>query len=103
MLKRSIVTRGYLVREMQPREQLMEVLRRFDLSALIAPFRRCLHCNALLQPVSKELVNDRLLPKTRQYYDEFHSCPECDRVYWKGSHYQRMTRLIERTTRRVED
>jgi hypothetical protein len=96
LLKRSIVTQGYLVREAQPAQQLMEVVNRFDLSRLIASFRRCLHCNALLQPVAKELISERLLPDTRRRYHQFHLCPECDRVYWKGSHYQRMTRLIER-------
>jgi uncharacterized protein with PIN domain len=96
LLKRSIVTQGYLVRETQPRQQLIEVVARFDLSASIAPFRRCLHCNTPLRPVAKELVNDRLLPDTKQHYDQFHVCPECGRVYWKGSHYQRMQALIER-------
>ncbi len=98
LLKRSIVTRGYLVRETQPRQQLIEVVNRFELAALIAPFRRCLHCNALLRPVARELINERLLPDTRQRYDQFHLCPDCDRVYWKGSHYQRMTNLIKRLT-----
>jgi hypothetical protein len=96
LLKRSIVTHGYLVREAEPERQLMEVVKRFDLSGLIAPFRRCLHCNALLRPVAKELISDRLLPDTRRQYHHFHLCPGCDRVYWKGSHYQRMMRLIER-------
>lgn len=96
LLKRSIVTHGYLVREAHPRQQLIEVVSRFDLSGSISPFRRCLQCNALLQPVAKGLISHQLLPHTRQHYDEFHLCPECHRIYWKGSHYQRMTRLIER-------
>jgi len=97
LLKRSIVTQGYLVREAKPEQQLIEVVNRFDLSGLIAPCRLCLHCNAPLWPVAKELINDRLLPDTRQRYHEFHICPHCDRVYWKGSHYQRMIRVIEHT------
>lgn len=97
LLKRSVVKQGYLVRESHPGQQLIEVVRRFDLSGPIAPFSRCLHCNALLRPVAKELVNDRLSPNTRKHYDEFHICPQCNRVYWKGSHYQRMKTLIERT------
>jgi uncharacterized protein len=96
LLKRSMVTRGYLVREAHPREQLIEVVRRFDLSSSIAPFWRCLHCNAPLRPVAKAIINDRLLPHTRQHYDEFHICPECERVFWKGSHYQHMKTLIGR-------
>ena len=96
LLKRSLVTRGYLVREPQPREQLLEVLRRFNLSGSVAPFRRCLACNTLLQAVPKDLISHRLPPETRKHYDEFHICPECNRLYWKGSHYQRMAGLIER-------
>jgi hypothetical protein len=95
LLKRSIVTHGYLVRTAHPQQQLVEVLRRFDLSGSIAPFRRCLHCNALLHAVPKDLVSHRLLPKTKQYYEQFHVCRECDAIYWKGSHYQRMRKLIE--------
>jgi len=95
LLKRSIVIHGYLVRGTHPYHQMMEVLSRFDLFASISPFRRCLRCNAPLEAVPKELIQDRLLRKTEQHYNEFHTCPGCDRIYWKGSHYQRMKRLIE--------
>jgi uncharacterized protein with PIN domain len=96
LLKRSLVTRGYLVRATHPREQLIEVCRRFNLSRSIAPFRLCLHCNTPLQVVRKDLISHRLPTETRKHYDEFHICPGCNRLYWKGSHYQRMASLIER-------
>jgi uncharacterized protein with PIN domain len=48
-----------------------------------------------LEPVSKEAVLDRLEPLTRLYFDEFRMCPSCRQIYWKGSHYERMQRLIE--------
>ena len=99
LLKRSIVTHGYHVRETDPERQLAEVLRRFDLFGAIAPFRRCMRCNRVLEPVRKADVVDRLEPKTRLYYDEFAICRACDRVYWKGSHYRRMHGLIERVLR----
>jgi uncharacterized protein with PIN domain len=95
LLKRSEVTRGYWIRKASPREQLAEVVERFDLSGLIAAFRRCVHCNAVLRPISKEQVSERLEAETKQYYEEFHICPGCERIYWKGSHYRRMRRLIE--------
>ena len=50
LLKRNVITRGYCVRATNPREQLVEVLRRFDLLRAMTPFRRCVHCNAVLQP-----------------------------------------------------
>jgi uncharacterized protein with PIN domain len=95
LLMRTVVTRGYFVRAIQPRVQLVEVVERFGLIRAIAPFSRCVHCNALLRPVKKEVVSDRLLPETRQHFEEFYLCPSCERVYWKGSHYRRMQKLIE--------
>jgi len=95
LLKRNIVTRGYCVRAVNPRQQLVEILQRFDLLGSIVAFQRCVHCNVLLQPTRKELISDRLQPETKQYYDEFSVCPSCDRIYWKGSHYRRMQRFIE--------
>ena len=95
LLKRNIVTRGYCVRATNSRQQFAEVLQRFDLAEAVAPFQRCVHCNELLQPARKELVSDRLQPETKQYFEEFNTCPGCHRVYWKGSHYRRMQRLID--------
>lgn len=95
LLKRSTVTRGYWVRSTNPRQQVLEILRRFDLFGAVAPFRRCIRCNGLLEPVSKEAILDRLPPQTRQYYDEFHRCRSCGQVYWPGSHYARMQTFIE--------
>lgn len=96
LLKHNIVTHGYWVRTTLPREQVVEVVNYFDLVPLMIPFRRCVHCNGLLQAVSKELILHRLLPETRQHHSEFYICPVCDRIYWKGSHYRRMLNFIEK-------
>jgi uncharacterized protein len=95
LLKRNVIVRGYFVRATNPQEQLLQVLQRFDMFGAISPFKRCIHCNSLLQPVAKEKIVDRIPPKTKQHYEEFCVCPECDRIYWRGSHYQRMQRFIE--------
>jgi uncharacterized protein with PIN domain len=95
LLKRGMVTHGYYVRETAVRRQLVEVLRRFDLLRAARPFMRCLRCNAVLEPVTKERVAANLPPRTAELYDEFLRCPGCARVYWKGGHYQRMRAFIE--------
>jgi hypothetical protein len=92
---RNMVTHGYWLRATRPRQQLIEVLEHFHLYNAVQPFQRCLHCNGLLQSVDKATISDRLQPKTRQYYDEFHYCRACDRIYWKGSHYQHMRQFID--------
>lgn len=95
LLMRNAVQDGYWVRHKIPREQLVEVLRRFQLCEQVAPFKRCLRCNGLLQPVSKEAVLHRLEPLTKKYFEQFRICPECEQVYWQGSHYERMVGFIE--------
>jgi len=96
LLKRSIVRRGAWLRSDQPLEQLVEVVRRFGPVDRWRPFGRCLRCNAVLEPVSREEILHRLEPLTRIHYDDFRRCPGCDAVYWKGSHHTRMERLIDR-------
>ena len=95
LLKRKAVRRGYWVRHQQPLAQLREVVERFDLRQGAHPFTRCLACNGPLEPVPKAVVLQRLEPLTRRYFDEFHRCTHCGRVYWKGSHYQRLQAIVE--------
>lgn len=94
LLMRKQIDFGYCVRADRPRNQLLEVVRRFDLTHQLTPFQRCLRCNELLQPVPKEEILHRLEPLTKLYYDDFHICPGCDQIYWKGSHYERMQKFI---------
>ena len=95
LLMRKSVADGYCLRSLDSIEQLTEVVKRFDLAHRVIPFHRCLRCNHLLEPVPKEEVLDRLEPLTRKYFDEFHICPACGQIYWKGSHYERMQKLVE--------
>jgi uncharacterized protein with PIN domain len=95
LLMRKTIASGYCLRSLDPAEQLSEVIDRYDLTDGIIPFHRCLRCNHPLEPVAKEAILDRLEPLTRLYFNEFQICPACKQIYWKGSHYERMTRLIE--------
>ena len=95
MLKNGRVTHGYYVRNTNPGKQLREIVSRFDLKDQFVPFTRCMDCNGLIIKVEKEDVIDQLLPKTRMAFHEFYRCNLCNKVYWKGSHYDRMIRIIE--------
>lgn len=98
LLKRGSVRYGYCVRCSNPREQLEEVLSYFDLGGKIKPFRRCMRCNGTLHSVEKEAVMEQLPPGVRERHDRFRRCSQCGRVYWRGSHFERMQRLITRVT-----
>ena len=95
LLKRSMVKYGYYVRATDPQKQLVEVLQRFDLKKAVTPFKRCMRCNGLLAPVAKESIMDQLLEKTKESIEEFHRCQDCNQIFWKGSHYDKMRKVID--------
>ena len=95
LLMHGIVQHGYCPRSQNADEQTIEVVRRFDLSELIAPFTRCLRCNAPLEEAAKADVIDKLEPLTKIYYDEFRRCPDCKQIYWSGSHFPKLQKRIE--------
>jgi uncharacterized protein with PIN domain len=99
LLMRKIILHGYCLRSLNPLEQLTEIIQRFKLIDKIQAFHRCLRCNHPLETVDKDIILERLQPLTRQYFDEFHICPACGQIYWKGSHYEQMQSLIERITK----
>jgi uncharacterized protein with PIN domain len=99
LLKRGSVTHGYYLRETQPRQQLAEVVRRFDLGRLAKPFSRCLRCNTLLEQAGKDQVHHQLPAQVALLHDEFLRCPDCGRAYWKGGHFRRMRQWIDASMR----
>ncbi len=90
LLRRKIITHAYWVRAHDPDEQIAEVLKRFDLSAQVVPFKRCLECNGPIRDVEKSDIADQLKPLTRRYYSRFYRCETCGKVYWRGPHYEKM-------------
>lgn len=95
LLKQRRVTHGYYVRQTAPGEQLREVVRALQLQARLRPFTRCRECNTELDEVPKAAVLERLPEKVRAAYERFQLCPGCGRIYWEGTHYARLRRLLE--------
>lgn len=95
LLKYKQITHGYFVRETTPRRQVRKILDRFDLRNSLSPFRLCVNCNGILDKLDKEGARERVPAGIYRRMDKFVICRDCRRVYWKGSHYDRMMRFIE--------
>jgi uncharacterized protein with PIN domain/sulfur carrier protein ThiS len=96
VLKRSEVLHGYFPRETDPSLQLVEVVRRFQLTGHMRPFTRCLACNAPLSAASPEEVRGRVPERVHATFTRFQQCPGCQRVFWAGSHHARMQVIIDK-------
>lgn len=96
LLHAKAVTHGYWVRSVLVARQVEEVMRRFDLAGLVRPFSRCADCNGEIEAVAKADVLDRLEPKTKKYYEVFYRCPSCGKIYWEGSHIEKIRERFKR-------
>jgi uncharacterized protein with PIN domain len=96
ILKRNEVAHGYWIRSLYPESQLREVTERFNLKNQIREFERCLNCNAELKEIDKEKIIHRLPLKVKKRQNNFWYCKNCDKIYWRGSHYDKMKALIDK-------
>ncbi len=94
LLKAKIVTHGYWLRSTTPLEQVIEIVRRFDLKSGIKPFVRCLACNGLIKKINKTKIVPPLPEGVLSYYQEFFRCSNCKKIYWQGSHFRKMKEKI---------
>jgi uncharacterized protein len=95
LLKRRAVTHGCYIRAMQPRLQLIEVVRRFQLSRSARPFTRCTRCNTILTVAARDVVAHLVPPRSLASFQRFLRCDGCGRVYWQGSHFERLRTLVD--------
>lgn len=96
LLMHAAVRLGYCPRSDRAEEQIIEVVRRFELGKRMLPYTRCLACNGRLAVASKHEVIEELEPLTKLYYEEFRRCESCRRVYWSGSHFAKLQARIDR-------
>jgi uncharacterized protein len=98
---RLILTRDRGLKKKQPpdflfiesdhcREQLRQVIEACGLRATDNAFTRCLECNFVLEPRSKASVEKIVPPYVFATQENFSCCPKCHRVYWPGTHHQKM-------------
>jgi uncharacterized protein with PIN domain len=75
-------------------EQLGQLLRDLDLDADDRS-PRCTRCNSVLESIAREDVEDRVPRYVLRRHSDFSLCPRCGKVYWRGTHWERMRRKVE--------
>ena len=100
ILKRRVAATGrlkvILIESEEVKQQLRQVLKTLNLASQIRPFTLCLECNQPLVTKAKEEVKDLVPPYVFQTQTQYMQCPACQRVYWRGTHWQRMSRELGR-------
>ncbi len=96
LLERRLIRRGvikclWIPPAMSAQAQLALVIRELGLSLRPA---RCMSCGGELEPVDKYAMRDRIPPKTWRWKDEFFICKGCNKLFWHGTHWQRITQRL---------
>jgi uncharacterized protein with PIN domain len=96
LLKRASVTRGYWVRTTDSQRQLEEVINALSLQRDLTPFTRCTVCNGVLRSATRVSVAGRVPPRVYARFRSFRECRGCGRIYWRGTHFQRLEAGVRR-------
>ena len=100
IMKRRVVTKGWLkvifINSDEPELQMRQVIDTLNLDCQLRPFTICLECNQPLVKRSKEEVRDLVPPYVFQTQSQYMECPACHRIYWRGTHWQAMTKRLEK-------
>ena len=84
-----------LIQSNEPRQQLVEVIRNLEIRLEdVRPFTRCVECNQVIESVEKRLVRDSVPDFVYENHDNFQQCPRCRKVFWPGSHADRVMQRI---------
>ncbi len=100
ILKRRVVATGrlkvILVESAEVKAQLRQVVKALNLAEKVKPFTLCLECNQPLVSREREEVKELVPPYVFQTQTQYMQCPSCHRVYWRGTHWQRMSGELEK-------
>lgn len=84
-------------------DQVVQLVRALGLELDRETFTRCLLCNDPIERVEPEAVRDRVPDYVYQNRSRFYRCPSCNRVYWRGTHLDRMAERLEQIRAKAVD
>ncbi|HKL26520.1 MAG TPA: Mut7-C RNAse domain-containing protein [Desulfuromonadales bacterium] len=90
LLKRKTVRHGCLLTSGDLQQQLEVLQNRYGVLDRIKPLVRCPVCNGPLREVDKTEIADQLQPKTMRHQHDFRRCVDCGKIYWRGSHAEKI-------------
>jgi len=99
IMKRRVITSGrikaVLINSDDPERQMQQLMDTLDLNRQFRPFTLCLECNQPLLERSREEVKDLVPPYVYKTQRQYMECPACHRIYWRGTHWEAMSRMLE--------
>ena len=94
--------KGVLVKGSSDFDDLLHIFGKLGIkSASVAVGSRCAACNGLLAGKKPSEVCDMVPEAVLARHGSFYQCTCCGKVYWDGSHLQRLRALAEKLERNL--
>ena len=84
----------FLIHSEKIEDQIHEI-RKFLVYSEEYIFSRCIICNKLVYPISKEKVKNLIPEYIYNDHQQFTICRKCGRIYWHGTHYEKMKKNLK--------
>ncbi len=95
-LSKNLGALAWLVTGDNTREEFLSIADRLrPFSDILEPFSRCLDCNDLVLSMQPSEADGKVPPFIYQSKKTFSHCPSCGKVFWEGTHSERMTEEVE--------
>lgn len=101
LLMRKNITRGVFIRSENSDQQVIETIKSLNIKDDCRPFSRCILCNGKLEKLDmneenfKKLEN-KIPASVTVRCDEYKICVLCEKIFWKGSHYKKLSEFVNR-------
>jgi uncharacterized protein with PIN domain len=92
VLRDRIIVALWLPPTLSISEQLARVFQEFDLSV---GKPRCMSCGGELMAGNKEALKERIPPRTYRWLDNYFVCGSCGKLFWHGTHWQRIVERLK--------
>jgi len=90
-LTKNLGDLAWLVTGKDVREEFLSIVKRLmPFNDQIELFSRCLECNDLLLPMKPSEAGGKVPPYIYQSKKTFSRCPSCGKIFWEGTHSERM-------------
>jgi uncharacterized protein with PIN domain len=100
IMKRRVIINGrlkaVLMESEEPERQMQQLMAALNIKEHSRPFTLCLECNQPLVDRSPAEVKDRVPPYVYKTQTQYMECPECRRIYWRGTHWKAMLSKLEK-------
>lgn len=63
---------------------------------------RCVICNGKLLPIEKYRIINKIPDGILEREEKFWSCDGCKKIYWKGSHFEKLQEFVNELNNRLQ-